>query len=135
MTNWEDAEQIEVVLHLKSKYPAVRFTISPVSLINNKVGGSRAQRLGYSAGTPDLMIFEPRGGRHGLFIEMKAPARPYVARTGKLTKTRAGTASLEQLGWINDMRILGYAAHVCVGGPAAKLVIDEYMKGEVEGSI
>jgi len=30
-------------------------------------------RMGYRKGTPDVMIFEPRGCYHGLFLEFKAP--------------------------------------------------------------
>ena len=33
----------------------------------------KMMRMGYRKGTPDILVFEPRGIYHGLLIEFKAP--------------------------------------------------------------
>lgn len=69
---------------------------------------------GYSNGCPDLYIFEPHNGYHGLFIEMKVADR----RKGRLSNT--------QERWLRRLRERGYCARVAFGRHEAKRIIDEY---------
>lgn len=39
----------------------------------SKIEGARFKGMGVRAGHEDLFLSVPRGGKHGLFIEMKAP--------------------------------------------------------------
>jgi hypothetical protein len=67
--------QINICRWLKLQYPEVIFT-SESSGLRLTIGQARSlakQRSG--KGLPDLMIFEPRGDYHGLFIELNAKAK------------------------------------------------------------
>lgn len=86
-------------------------------------GGSRdlreAKRLkdqGVKAGVPDIFLPVPRGGYHGLFIELK--------------RTQGGRVSDKQKEWIQHLRMQGYQAIVCHGCDEAAHVIDAYLSGD-----
>ena len=73
------------------------------------------KRMGVRAGVPDLVLPAPKGGFHGLFIELKAPG---------------GCVSEEQKDWIGRLRAAGYRAEVCVGWIAAVKTVCEYLQIE-----
>lgn len=56
---------------------------------------------GYKKGCPDIMIFEPRGGYHGLMIELKA---------------KNGVTTKDQVEWQNNLEIRGYKAYIMPKG-------------------
>ena len=62
---------------------------------------------------PDLCLPVPRGGKHGLFVEMK--------------RTKGGRVSAEQQEWITALQEQGYAASVCRGWEEAARVILQYL--------
>jgi hypothetical protein len=124
----EDQEQMCVAEYLRRRYPYVKFTISPVSLITNAIQGMKAKRLGYSTGTPDLLIFYPSQGYHGLLIELKAPGTWRMDREGRMVKVQPGKVRPEQTEWIRATREVGYDAACIVGSHAAMNYIDAYMK-------
>jgi len=115
---YEEEYQIAVANYLKIKYPDVIFTISPALFIKSIFMAKRIKSLGYRAGTPDLMIFEPKGIYSGLFIEMKTPKTYFCEK---------GTVSKEQNVMIDLLNARGYKAVVCYGSNEAEIVIDEYM--------
>lgn len=85
--------------------------------------GKRDQRTGYilkqlglKKGVPDIFLPVARGGKHGLFIEMK--------------RIKGGTVSKEQREWLDKLREQGYAAEICFGWEAAAAVIRKYLKEE-----
>lgn len=87
-------------------------------------GGRRGKReagrlkaQGVRPGVPDLLLPVPRGGRHGLWIEMKAP--------------KGGRVSVEQKRWLESLAKQGYAACVCAGWESARDVILEYLNPTV----
>lgn len=110
----EDRDQRNVVVFLKLQYPKALFTISPQNQVNT-FQAKRNKWMGYRAGTPDLMIFEPRGPYHGFFIELKRS----IGRAG---------ASIEQEAFLSDLRARGYKAEVCKGFLAAQKAINDYMR-------
>jgi hypothetical protein len=116
-------EQSAVVYYLNRAYPQVLYTASAGGAKTSKVTAGRLKISGYMKGCPDLMIFEPSGVYHGLFIEMKAPAVKGLYQKGK--------ASPEQLEWIDKLKRRGYRAVICYGFGEAKEVLDGYFKGEV----
>ena len=84
-------------------------------------GGSRSRAEagrfkaeGVKAGVPDICLPVPRGGYHGLFIEMK--------------RTRGGVVEPEQTEWLDALRAQGYRAEVCKGWEPAVRVIEQYLK-------
>jgi hypothetical protein len=86
-------------------------------------GGKRyaatARRLkaeGVKPGVPDLCLPVPRGGFHGLYIELK--------------RTRGNNATDKQTQWLAALTRQGYRAAVCYGWEAAAKAITEYLNLE-----
>ena len=65
----EDEEQIKVIVYLK-KRGILHFSV-PNSGNRSLAYACKMKRLGLSAGVPDIVIPEPMGFWHGMFIEMK----------------------------------------------------------------
>lgn len=87
-------------------------------------GGQRSKAVagklkaeGVKPGVPDLCLPVPRGGFHGLYIEMK--------RVGERDAT-----SPAQKAWHAALRAQGYRVVVCEGEAEAMAVIIEYMRLE-----
>lgn len=78
----------------------------------SKREGGRLKAEGVVVGVPDIFCSVARGGKHGLYIEMKS-----------LT----GSASREQAAWISESIEEGYAAEVCRGADVAFKVWREYV--------
>lgn len=94
-------------------------------LHHNPMGGkrdlipaARLKAIGAQAGIPDLFLPVPRGGAHGLWIEMKA---------------NKGRVSPEQRGWIAALMDQGYAVSICWGAEQAINRITRYLTDTVEG--
>lgn len=77
---------------------------------------ARFKQMGVKAGVPDIFLPVPRGGYHGLYIEMKAPR-------GKLSDN--------QRQWLERLSELGYAACVCFGFEQARDDILKYLGGKL----
>lgn len=111
--------------YLELQYPDVDFlsdTIASIKLtIPQQVRNRNIQKNGFKC--MDLLIFEPRGGYHGLFIEIKV-VTPYK-KNGDLKKSE----HLE--GQDQSMKKLakkGYYTGFAWGFEGVKNVIDKYMK-------
>lgn len=84
-------------------------------------GGSRhpleaanLKKQGVKAGVPDLSLPVPKGGYHGLYIELKA---------------HNNTLSYNQEEWLKKLSGYGYYSAVCWGWEQAKNIIEKYLKG------
>lgn len=71
---------------------------------------------GVKPGVPDICLPVPRGGKHGLYIELK--------------RRKYGRVSPEQLQWLEALMREGYECAVCHGWEMARDTIEEYLKGE-----
>lgn len=76
---------------------------------------AKAVAQGNRRGIPDVFLDVPRGGFHGLRIELKRPGKHSV--------------SPEQREWIEGYNQRGYHAVICVGWEAARNVILGYLEG------
>lgn len=76
--------------------------------------GKRLKLMGVKAGVPDLFLPVPRGGYHGLFIELKA---------------ENGKPSESQLWWRNELNGQHYFSAVCYGWLQASELIVRYLRG------
>lgn len=74
---------------------------------------ARLKAEGVKPGVPDICLPVPRGGFHGLYIELK--------------RRKGGTVSKEQQAWISALTSQGYVCAVCHGAAAAKEEILAYM--------
>lgn len=69
---------------------------------------------GVKPGVPDICLPVPRGGKHGLYIELK--------------RRKGGTVSKEQEAWIRALMEQGYSCAVCYGWDQARETILQYLK-------
>ena len=71
----EDQEQIALINWARmqeKKYPELRLLFHiPNGGSRGKAEAGRFRAMGVRAGVPDLCLPVPRGGKHGLFVEMK----------------------------------------------------------------
>lgn len=99
------------------KYPELRMMHAcPNGGSRHPIEAANLKRQGVKAGVPDVFLPVPRGGYHGLFIEMK--------------RKKGGRLSPEQRVWLDLLNRLGYRAVVCNGFEAARTEIETYLRGE-----
>ncbi len=84
-------------------------------------GGSRhpaearnLKRQGVKPGVPDICLPVPKGGYHGMYIEMK--------------RLKGGRLSDDQSAWIAMLKRNGYRAVVCKGWKSARDAILDYLE-------
>lgn len=73
---------------------------------------------------PDIFLAEPRGGYHGLFIELKASVSDYLTKSGQLRKT---AHVQEQAAVLAELRERGYAADFAAGFDDARDIVTNYL--------
>jgi len=105
--------QVAICNYLAIKYSKVFFNGSAGGMRTFYSVAKKMKATGYQAGFPDLFIYEPRKGYHGLAIELKVKGN-YASQKQKSI-----------LGKLNDK---GYKAQVCTGFDHAVEVIDEYLE-------
>lgn len=74
---------------------------------------ARLKAEGVKPGVPDIFLPVPRGGKHGLYIELK--------------RRKGGVISKAQEAWIRALTNQGYMCAVCHGAEAARDEILAYM--------
>jgi len=77
-----------------------------------KTSGGKMAMEGAKAGVPDLFLAVPLHGKHGLFIEMKAPK---------------GVVSEKQKIWLKKLSEQGYVCAICYGLDQAIGMIESYL--------
>lgn len=80
-----------------------------------KAEAARMKGQGVKAGVPDIFLPAPKGGCHGLYIELK--------------RAKGGRVSEEQAQWMHLLMHQGYMVAVCHGWEQARDVIERYLKG------
>jgi hypothetical protein len=116
--------QKQICKYINLKYPNILFssdTIANLGLTPAQQGRNKAiQKEGFHC--PDVIIFEPRGIYHGLFIELKVTT-PYK-KDGTLRKKE----HLEnQYRTILDLRKRGYCANFATGFDEAVEQLENYL--------
>lgn len=96
---------------------------SPNGGYRNKGEGRNFKLMGTKAGFPDLFIFIPKGGHHGLFVELKTPK----GKTADGKTRQAGEVSDNQEMMIDRLNAVGYKAVVCYGYDEVITAIKEYL--------
>jgi hypothetical protein len=87
----------------------------------------KVKSLGYSKGTPDLIIPARRGDYAGLWIELKSERAEYIDSHGEKKIHSAGTLSDEQKEWLEYLKGEGYCARCATGFEEARKIIDAYL--------
>ena len=113
----EDAIQMALLEWLRLAHPAAWALThhSPNGGHRSAVTAARLKCLGVRRGFPDLTLWLPRAGFHGLAIELKAGRNK---------------ATPEQIGWLEHLGAIGWCAVVCVGFEAAQRQFQEYLQLE-----
>ena len=121
--------QAQVADYIRLRYPSVIFHSDFGSGIKLTMGQAiRQKRLnGGRRAWPDMLLAEPRGKYHALFIELKREGTRIFKKDGRLV---ADEHIREQFDMLADLRHKGYVAEFACGFDEAKKLIDDYLKGE-----
>lgn len=124
----EDHEHIMVVKYMKSKHPDLLFFHVPNEGKKSAFERYKTSIMGAKKGIADFLLLEPNNGKHGLFIELKAPSRQRINKnTGKIVKVAHGKPSPEQLDFIAEAIGRGYDAKCVIGADECIKIIEEYL--------
>ena len=113
----------------------------PYVIFNTDLSGSMRLTMGQAVaikaprsnrGFPDLVIYEPRGIYHGLFIELKKEGERLYTKeytSGRVNKDSRPVSPhiAEQIQCLVALRERGYKAEFAVGFNQAKELIDNYL--------
>ena len=113
MKHLESLAQEVVVTFLRRQYPQALFTGGLAGERLSIGAAVRRKRMGYRAGTPDLLIFAAKKGSSGLAIEMKSP--------------KGGIVSKEQKTFLEALSERNWRTAVCFGSRQAIEAIRAYM--------
>lgn len=113
----ESVEQINLfrwALWQVGAHPELKWLFHiPNGGFRNKATAGRLKAEGVKSGVPDLCLPIPRGGFHGLYVEMK--------------RLRGNTTTQDQDDWLAFLQSQGYFTAVCRGWEAATTVILDYL--------
>lgn len=105
----EHEEQRELVRWFRQTWPGVRIFAIPNGGARSQATAGRLKAEGVSSGVPDLFI-----PAWGLWVEMK--------------RSKGGSVSAEQKGWIAYLESVGFCCIVGKGAEAAKGQISAFFK-------
>lgn len=119
MKSIEHAEQVLLMqwwalAHQQFGVPEQLLFAIPNGGERNIIVAARMKKEGVRAGIPDLFLAVPKGGFHGLFIEMKKP------KGGRVSKNQSSMMKL--------LSEQGYSAKVCCGWVEARAEIERYLR-------
>lgn len=113
----EQRSIIEWAARMECRWPELRLLHAiPNGGARDAVTGARLKAEGVKKGVPDLCLPVPRGGWHGMYIELK--------------RVKGGRLSPEQRQWLRDLTELGYMAVCCTGATAAIGAIEGYLRAK-----
>ena len=102
---------------MAQRYPVLRLMHHiPNGGSRNPAEARNLRAQGVRPGVPDIFLPCAKGGRHGLYIELK--------------RQRGGRVSAEQREMLEALREQGYKAEVCAVWEAARDVIIKYLEGD-----
>ena len=114
----EHDEQVTLIKRCdwnKKRFPALRLLYAiPNGGVRHVIVARKLKAEGVRAGVPDLCLPVPRGGKHGLYLEMK--------------RTKGGEVSKAQKEWHEALRQEGYECAIAKGAEEAWSIIVEYLQ-------
>ena len=120
----EENLQIAISTYLKLKYPNVYFT-SESSGIRVPMGVAVKMKKQRSTHKQlDMIILEPKGGYHGLILELKKDREEVYLKNGTYSKSIHVQEQLQSIKHLNNK---GYSSMFVCGIDEAISVIDRYM--------
>lgn len=111
------------------QYPRALFKSDYAAGLYLSMNQSRIQAsLQSGSGFPDLMVFYPSRGYHGLFIEIKSGTTRVYNTIGPRKGLLSSNPHIQAQAFIlNELNKLGYFARFGVGFDKCKEIIDWYM--------
>tara|TARA_R110000787_G_scaffold106693_3_gene214493 strand:+ start:1166 stop:1537 length:372 start_codon:yes stop_codon:yes gene_type:complete len=120
----EEQIHIQICNYIKVKYPSVLFTSENSGLRVFWKQAKMLKAMRSCSGLPDIMIFEPRKQKAGMFLEVKKEGTKIYKRDGDLRKDKHLN---EQEDILHRLKQKGYFAEFVVGFDEARSIIDWYM--------
>lgn len=120
--------QKQVAIYLRMQYPDVIFHSDFGSGVKLSPWQARMQKMqnGGRRAWPDMMIAEPIGNYHGLFIELKREGTRLKKQNGEWASSHIA----EQNIMLNELSNKGYKAEFAIGFEQALDLIDDYLGGK-----
>lgn len=112
----------QIAAYLRVQYPKVIYHFDYAGLNLSKAQAGKMKAIQGRRGFPDLMILEPKGLYHGLFIELKAAS--IFKQDGEIKKD---AHLYEQRQMLHDLSSKGYYCMFGIGFDNCKAIIDNYM--------
>lgn len=113
----EQKTLFEVIEGAKLAYPELRMVFHvPNEGKRSRYTGGSLKAQGLQSGVPDVFLDVPRGGWHGLRIELK--------------RIKDYSISAAQNEWVKNLNRYGYAAAVCFGWEEAWEMIMAYINND-----
>ena len=109
--------------YIKAQYPNVLFHYDMAGYALSKAAAGKNKEIQKRRGFPDFQILEPRGGFHGLFLEIKKEG----VRIFDKNKQPADEHIKEQKLWLDNLQLRGYDAKFVLGFDMAKTMVDDYL--------
>ena len=121
MKRSEHQEQVALISWFNLQYATFKHHIFAIPNGAHLAGDAKVRTIkmykmkseGFLNGVSDLFLMIPKGGWHGMFIEMKS---------------KDGVLSDDQKEFIGRANLMGYQSIVCYGFEDAKAAISEYLK-------
>lgn len=110
--------------YISLQYPKTIYNSDHSGVNMSKTARGQAKTLRSERGIPDLVIYEPKGEYHGLFLEIKTSS-PFK-KDGEI-KNNEHLKEQQHVLWKLEQR--GYRALFVWSLTEAMIIIDEYMKG------
>lgn len=118
--------QRQVCQYLRYQYPKVLFNSDLSGAMKLTIGQAvQIKFLRSIRGFPDIIIYEPRGKYHGLFIELKKEGEKLYKKDG-ITPISEHVA--EQIQCMQLLIERGYDCYFCIGFKQAMQTINNYLK-------
>ena len=120
--------QKQVAIYIRMQYPDVLFHSDFGSGVKLTPWQAKMQKMqnGGKRAWPDLLIAEPVGKYHGLFIELKKDGVKLLKRNGEFTSEHIA----EQDALLHELSGKGYKAEFAIGFEQALNLIDNYLGGK-----
>jgi len=124
----EKTLQRAVCDYIRYQYKDVLFNSDLSGATKLTIGQAVAlKNLRSNRGFPDLVIYEPRNGHHGLFLELKKEGEKLYKKNGSPATPHIS----EQLDCLLELRMRGYCVAVAIGFDNARQIIDDYLNGKL----
>lgn len=122
--------QLAVTDYLRWQHPTVIFRSDFASGLKLTMGqAAKHKRMQSSRAWPDLFIYEPRHGKHGLALELKKQGVRITTKSGELV---ANAHIREQAEMLMALRQRGYEADFAVGLDSAIEAINNYLEAPTQ---